>query len=280
MSLFIAHLSSLASRLLLSLAVVLLLALPASAGTPHVRFDASTTIECVDITPDDFAAAYPRDMVVEAKFRVSVLVDEGSEADVEDVTITLASPQQRLRVADFAPRTETASDYTGQIETTSKTESHRSAEASIKGLITGFYGPATAQATPSAAAGTSKHTVTNESFRKLPTKNLVVASGTVQGEAGVFFKLKRSSQVPLEGTREYTVLLVVPRDWRGDGMTLTCEARGYSQKLLVRKLANCGQVQQPVGLYLTGDAEARRAAFRLSGMSHAKSDDAYHYSHR
>lgn len=243
-----------------------LLAFPAAApaAPPRVAFDASTTVECVDVTPDDFALAYPQDMVIEARFRVSILLEAGSESDVEDVTITLASPKHRLRVADYAPRTLAASDFTGQIETTSTTEVHRSAEASLKGVINALYGPAVAQATPSAGAAASQHRVTNETFRKLPAKNLVVASGTVHGEAGAFFRLKRSSQAPLEGTREYVLLLVVPRGWRGDWMTLTCQARSYAPKLLLRKLEECGQVQRHVGLYLAGDDVARQAAFRLA----------------
>jgi hypothetical protein len=238
----------------------------AAAGTPRVGFDASTTVECVDITPEDFAAAYPHDKVIEARFRVSVLLESGAESDVEDVTITL-SGTPRMRVADYAPRTEAASDFAGQIDTTSRTETHRSADLGIKGVIDAIYGPAVAHATPSAQATATHHRVTNESFHKLPAKNLVVASGTVQGEAGVFYKLKRSSQAPLEGTREYTVLLVVPRSWRGDAVTLTCQARGYTQKFLVRKLEDCGQMSTRVGLYLTGDAEARQSAFRVSRKS-------------
>lgn len=249
---------------LLALAFMFVQPAAATAGTPRVGFDASTTVECVDITPDDFAAAYPHDKVVEAQFRVSALLQSGSESDVEDVTITLSGSPQRLRVADYAPRTEAASDFIGQIETSSKTETNRSAEASIKGVIDAIYGPAVAHATPSAGASASQHHITNESFRKLPAKSLVVASGTVHGEAGVFYKLKRSSQAPLEGTREYTVLLVVPRNWRGDSVTLTCQARGYAQKFLVRKLEDCGQMQTRVGLYLAGDDGARQAAFNLA----------------
>jgi hypothetical protein len=236
----------------------------AQAALPRAVIDVGTTVECRDVTPADFVAAHPQEKIIEAKFRFSVLLIEGREPDLEELQLTIDSPQRRLRVVDFQPRTELASDLAGDVEVCNTDDRTQSLNASLGGVVSGDQGPAHAQVTPAAGVGVTQNRGSKETYHRLPPKQLVLASGTTNAEHGVFFKWRRTSQIALEGSREVTCRLLVPHDWTGDWVQFHCDILGRHKNYFTDKVELSGRAQTLVALYLSGDSVAQHAAIALA----------------
>jgi hypothetical protein len=117
----------------------------------------------------------------------------------------------------------------------------------------------------SANASTTHRNELKETSKKVPPGKMIVASGTMDNEHGVFFKLKRSSAAPFEGTKLVSFRFVVPADWRGDWVVVSAQARGTVRKsLFFKSIEPCGETKAFVGLYLAGDASAQHVALELA----------------
>ena len=217
-----------------------------------VEFDASRAVPCrVVASTVDIG-----NKLIEARFRVSILVNQGRPEDVEDVVVLIEGPHCRLRVIDFSPKTEMANTVAGEVQTTRTTEKTASAGAQLGGgALPPLYGLA------SASLSGSQHNVVAQTFKELPSKCLVLASGTTDGEHGVFFKVKGAPQVPLEGAKDFICTFEVPNEWRGDWCLLSCHARGLSERN--KKLNCCGRAEIFVGLYLEDDEHGQDVARQL-----------------
>jgi hypothetical protein len=174
------------------------------SAAPEVTFDIPFTIECRDVTPKGFRETHPSEKIIEAKFRVSMRITKGIEKDIKDLVYVIDSPERRLNVSDFIPRTKLGSEVAGTISIV------ETAENSLGGALAVKY-----EAAEATGQASQKKTRT-ESYTKLPPKELVLASGTVNREHGVFFKLRPSSDDSLEGMKEFACLFAVPKEWRGD----------------------------------------------------------------
>ncbi|HEX4131580.1 MAG TPA: hypothetical protein VHZ24_16190 [Pirellulales bacterium] len=234
----------------------------AAAAAPRVQFDTATVVECRDVTPPSAYRLSPNERLYEAQFNVSMLLTAGSEDDLKEMLLFISSPERRLRVVDFFPRNELASDITGPIERKETTERTTMIEFGPHATVTS--GPVQVQGTPGAAAQWTKHTGTDETYHKLPPKKLIVASGTTGNGSGVFFKLHPSTQDSLQGAHSFRVTFAAPADWRFDRVKLRCEARGYGKVLFVKQEELAGATSLTVGLHRSGDVAARQAAYRVA----------------
>jgi hypothetical protein len=237
---------------------------PALTAAPlEIKFSASQTVACRDVTPPEFAAISPGEKLIEAQFRVSALLWQGQEEQIEELLILIASPQRRLRVVDFWPKTESVSDIAGPIERSQTQDSTRSLEAGLRGSITAAQAGISGQLSPSLGAGYSSHEAVKETYKKLPPRQLLLASGTLHGDASLFFKLKPSTQGSLEGARVMSCVFAVPAQWRGDWVLITCLAKGRTDRQLVPRIEECGRGEFHVGLHLEGDLAAKTLADQL-----------------
>lgn len=243
-----------------------------AASPPDVKFNAARQVACREVTTPEFAAANPREKQIEAVFRLSMLID-GDPAKLDEALIVFSSPMRRLAVADFAPRSESVTDIVGPIERSESQDASRSLQFGLGGTVGAKHEIATAQVSPSASSGLTEQECVKESYKVLPERKLLVASGVVHGDQGVFFKLKPSTQEPLEGEREFRCIFVVPKSWRGDWLAVHCLARGQSRRQFTTQIEECGRAQFIIGLYLEGDPSAKRLA-RLVGDLQARSSDA------
>lgn len=235
----------------------------AVAAEPRLAFDFGRTLECRDVTPPKFAAAYPDERVVECTLRLSVYLSEGDMADVETLRVEISDCDQRLRVFDFSPRTRLEAALSKDIEWIKTTEASHEFGASLGGELPAVIGEVVAHVTPTINAGTGgRETVTEKQTRVAP-KQVVVASGTIEQEHGVFFTLRPSPRVSLEGVHELTVAFIVPAAWRGDAVRVTCKAAGEQKTLWITQQKVWAEASGGVALYLAGDVEGRRAAERL-----------------
>lgn len=247
-------------QLACSLAIVVFWNSAAGAAAPRVSFDTPYTAECRDVTPEAFGEANPELRIIEARFRVSTRLLAGREADLDEVLIEIASTDERLTVVDFMPRTELDTDIAGEIEVVENRERTDSTNAGLGGTVGIEYGLAKAAVTPSAGGGNTRHSGAKESYKRIPPKQLLLASGTIDRGHGVFFKLKPSSNASLEGMREFACLFVVPCDWTSDSVQVTCAARSAKKGYFSTQGPSCGGGTFDVGLYLEGDADGRAAA--------------------
>jgi hypothetical protein len=125
------------------------------------------------------------------------------------------------------------------------------------------------QALPAVNANTTRRNQTQETTKKIPQGKVVIASGTLDNEHGVFFKMKPSVVAPFEGVKTLSFRFVVPGDWRGDWVVLSAEAKGHFKRYLFKTVETCGQAKAFIGLYLAGDAAAERAAMELGEQQEA-----------
>ncbi|HUY87951.1 MAG TPA: hypothetical protein VMV10_04370 [Pirellulales bacterium] len=240
------------------------------AAGPKVGFDLGYAVECRDVTQQAFAMLHPDEKVIEANLRLTVRLERGEEADVEQLLFEISSPSERLRVIDFLPKTQLEVDAQDGVEVTKTTETIHSLGGSLGTnlAVTARDGKNNGlmltQAMPAVNANTTHRNQTQETSKKIPQGKVVIASGTQDNEHGVFFKLKRSAVTPFEGVRTLSFRFVVPSDWRGDWVVLSAEAKGRVKRYFFKSVETCGQAKAFIGLYRAGDAEAERAALQLA----------------
>ena len=151
--------------------------LAAAEAIPRVEFDIPYTVACRDATTDEFREKNPERKLIEAQLEVSTLLREGKEDDLQQITVSLSSPRQRLRVEDFAPRTELHSDVQGEIKIVEKSEEIKTSDASLGGAISGDIGPVKAKISPTLGGVKTHKNATEGNFTKLPPKQVLVAAG-------------------------------------------------------------------------------------------------------
>jgi hypothetical protein len=154
-----------------------------------------------------------------------------------------------LKVLDFLPNTtlesSTAED---RIEVSDSTES--------SDALTGDARVAYSLLSLGGTLNQSNKKTESNHYQKLAPKHLVLASGTTNRGHGVFYKLRPSQDASLEGAKEFMVLCIVPKQWRGDWCTVTCSARVKKKSAVGSSVAVAGIEHAHIGLHLTGDDEA------------------------
>ena len=246
-------------RYVLAIATLLCFSLANSssqAAETKVVFDVPDTIECRGVTPKDFVAAHPSLKVIEAKFRVSARIVDGSETDLVDFLYTLVSPGLRLKIQDYLPNTtleSTTADDRIEVTATSEDSDTTTGDAHVAYKVFSLGG---------SKNETAKNTKSDH-YKEIVPKALVLASGTMNREHGVFFKLRPSKGASLEGAKTFTLLAVVPKEWTGDWCAISCASRAKKKSFLSTSIAAAGLEQAHVGMYLAGDHEARSRAEEL-----------------
>jgi hypothetical protein len=232
------------------------MAMPAAASTPEVRFDVVRLVACQDVTTEAFAAANPDERLLQARLEVSSLITQGDESNLLQYFYQVTSPQRRLQIADYQPRTTAASDYAGDISIEKRKEKNRSLGLSVSSAWDYMVG-----ASGHGEMGTKDSSSVR--YELVPPQESVAASGTMYRGYGVYFKLKRMRQSLLEGAKEFVITFRAQRDWRSDYLYLRCQATGIDRSI-VRRLdeeVRCGAADFLVALHLEGD-EASKAAAR------------------
>lgn len=242
-----------------ALAIVMIVAgtvRSASAEDVKAVFDVPDKIECRDVTPTKCAAAYPDAKVIEGTIRISASLAEGTEDSIVDFTYMISSPEMRLKVLDYLPNTMLESRYADdRIEVTDRVEDTDSTNLEAVAGYSLF-------SLSAARSQVNRRTESNQ-YERIAPKALVLASGTMNRGHGVFYKLRRSNAVSLEGAKEFTFLAKVPKNWRGDWCTVVCTSRANKKSLLGNSIVSAGAVRIDVGLHITGDREAADLCLQL-----------------
>ena len=227
------------------------------ATDTKVAFDIPSKVECRDVTPEKCAAVHTTMKVIEAKFRISASFVDGEEASTVDFVYMISSPDMRLKVLDFLPNTTLESSTAeGHIEVTDSTES--------TDALTGDARVAYSILSLGASKNLSNKKTESNHYQRVAPKHLVLASGTVNRGNGVFYKLRPSEGGSLEGAKEFVLMAIVPKKWRGDWCTVICSARTHKKSAVSNSISITGIEQAHVGLYLAGDTEASELAESLT----------------
>ncbi len=231
------------------------------AADTKVTFDIPDSVECRDVSPQEFTAAYPTMKVIEAKFRISVRI-EGAETSIVDLLYLMTNPELRLKIQDYLPNTmleSTKADDRIEVTSTTEDSSTTGANAGVnyKTLALGL----------SRITGSKK--TESDHYKQIVPKALILASGTINRQHGVFFKLRPSTGVSLEGAKEFSFLAIVSMEWRADWITIACAARAKRKSFLSTTVSLAGIEQAHVGLYLRGDHEATELAEELCAVQEA-----------
>lgn len=235
----------------------------AALAAPHVAFDFARSIECRDVVAAPIADSqdpYTRPRLVEFALPLSVRFNGLSPEDVDELDVEINGAVAGLRVYEFSPQTQLASDIEKPIETTTTTTRARSLDATLGGELPLPYAEGVAHVAPSLSAGLSGTKTAVEKLHRLPPKHAVVVSGTSSEGRGVFFKLKRSSQTSLEGVHVLAVTFVVPAEWRGGDVRVGCTARGRRKVLWLKQEATLGGGVATVRLFASDAKSTHQVA--------------------
>jgi hypothetical protein len=183
---------------------------------------------------------------------VSAYLISGTIDEVEAITIEIGNSDNRLRVYDFSPHTRLESDCSGDIQTTRTRESSRSLTASLGGEVPGGIGGVVANLKPTINGVTGGKEVVTDTMKRIAPRQVVIVSGTINDEHGVFFTLRSSSVSSLEGLHEFIVQFVVPAGWCSDDLQVNCRATGDQEMLWIKRQKIWAQKSTAVSIILTG----------------------------
>jgi hypothetical protein len=263
-------LTSIARRFSAFAFILFSLAASAFADAPAVSFDLGYMVECYDVTPQAFALLHPDEKIIEADLRVSVRMEKGEQKDVEQLQFEFTSPGERLRVIDFMPRTQIEAEATDPIEVVKTSETVRAIGGTLGGTVSlsggnsHVTGVVATSALPAGNANATHRNELKETTKKTPPGKVVVASGTLANEHGVFFKLHQSSAASFEGIKRLSFRFVVPSRWSGDWVVLSCQATGTVKRWFTKSTELIGESKAFLALYVSGNTSAEQAALALA----------------
>jgi hypothetical protein len=235
----------------------------AALAEDAIHFDLPATAAAVDVTPCESLGA---ERLVSIEFRLSLIADSLPSPKVEQVVVQICPMGGEAMVADYAPRTELASKYAGNIEVTESKEVTDHYGASIDGayghLVRGNIG-----------ADRGEKSLNATKFNRVAPMHVVAASGTTHRGRGVYFKLRADDQQVLEGDKRFTIVLRVPEHWRGELIDFRVEAesviKSFSSSLtslagIPPKSQVIGRSRFIVATHCNDDVEMTAAALRLA----------------
>lgn len=228
----------------------------AVGAEPRVQFDTGYLVPCREVTTPEFASANPGQRLVEARLQISSLIVAGSETDITQHVYRFDGVQGTLQVHDYLPKTMLETRYASPIVT--KTNDEEGATLNIN-----LLGKYETISTGGITAEWRKNNHANREYSLLPPLEAVSASGTLNRERSVYFKLRGNERTWLEGAKEFAVILAVPQTWQADFLRVRCDAEGIRQADGKEERFNCGQREFLVGLFQQGDEVARDAAYQL-----------------
>lgn len=126
------------------------------------------------------------------------------------------------QVSDYAPQTQTTSDWAGEISSESVQNKNFVLNTNLNAGLPG-YGTAGFLLNST----NNENTVSRQSFKAPLTA--VVTSGLTQRGRGVFFRFTNSRETIIEGGQKLQFVLDVPPAWNGDLLRIHCVARNAEQ---------------------------------------------------
>ena len=231
----------------------------AASPQPSVHFDAPSSAACLDVTPLEFQAQNPLEKLMAVRVAVSLLSNARDASEIDEVVYYLHAFENRGQIIDYGPKTTAVSDVVGSIRVSTESKTggglQLNAGAHFEEVLDG-----------GASFTNSNSQSALETFERLPSRDVVVASGTIGRGSGVYFKLRNHSQLALEGEHHVMLVMQVPLQWRADYLRLICRAYGGNGKHGNLLLADESLL---LPIYAEGDLVARNLATHLLNAQRA-----------
>ncbi len=210
-----------------------------TATEPLIRFDAAAAVAAI---PADTPAAtnitgIASDQQVDSEqsssgnnrlwlipLELSTLIVSPTAPRVDQVLIEAQLLDESLRVADYGPRTQTASRYVGDISVELCEESNQRMGLSAVGSY-----PPLVKADLGADVGGKQSEL--RKYQEVAPLEILAAAGTTGRHRGVFFKLRATPQQVLEGDKLFYLVVTAPVDWRAGLLSLRMRAQSTRRSL-------------------------------------------------
>jgi hypothetical protein len=222
----------------------------AAADPPSIRFDMPPT-----------AAAQPTDdpQQVSIDLRLSSMIESPDPLPIRQWIVRCVPRDESILIADYSPRTETASDLATPIQIKQCEEESESGGLAIDGAYANLT---------RAHAGIDrgvKNTNTIQ-FDRVAPMHAVTAAGTINRGNGVYFKLRWTATQVLEGEKTFGITMRVPPGWRGGLIDVSVVAYSDTKSLLSweTEVKAIGQANFVVAAFRSGDARAAELARTVS----------------
>lgn len=182
---------------------------------PRIRFDVPAMVTCREITTEEFANTHSLEKLLEVRLTTSSLLATGTDRCIRELFFFVYSPERSFEIVDFSPQTTLITEFASPIDESQNQENSNSAGLNLTPNLE-LAGKANITASLSDRQATTKR------ISRLPPKQLAVASGTQNRGTAVYFKMKPSTQLTLEGTQDILLMIKVPIAWRADVMHVHC----------------------------------------------------------
>lgn len=236
-----------------------------TASKPHVRFD---------VRPIAIARPIDASPNLQIDVMVSAMAPTLDPQAMEQWDIQITPRNEFVQIADYAPRTQLASELAGPIDVKSTNEQSKS----FGMTAVGNYGPAHADA----GLDQGSKSIHSTSFQKVAPMRAVIASGTVDRGRGVFFKLRAAEQQVLEGEKQFGITLSVPATWRADLLDVKIKGERKTRPFgaFSDEIEIVGEAHFVVATYRKGDTEAGTWARNLAASEDNLRDSANRFRER
>lgn len=192
-----------------------------------ISFDLPPTAVAVPVTNKNGVAslAYGSAELVEINLRLSSLVCGSEFPQIDRWVVRCVPRSSSWQVADYAPRTETATDFAGPIQIKKTDEETSAFGLSTDAAPVHFRGAFVGANGHMGFDQTEKQGTATQYERHAPL-HAVTASGTIERGRGVYYKLRWTSTQVLEGEKEFNIQFSVPVGMRAGLMDVSVVAVG------------------------------------------------------
>lgn len=205
------------------------------ASKDAVVFDMAGACEYRDVTPADFKSSDGR-RVLQFSFSISNRFNK-PESEIDHILYSIRFPTD-VEVADFLPKTALDTDVVGPVSESGASESETEVTVQLGGEL-GAQFLLGKVVTVGGKIGADRESRTRDqvshswSLQRLPAKQAVTASGTLDRRQGVYFKLRPFSQATLEGEKRLVALCVVPANWESKFVLVECAASDDARERII-----------------------------------------------
>ena len=222
------------------------------AGEPAVVFDVPAVLPVHEL----IAVGVPpvtHSKIVEIVIPVTVEISPDDRMNISEFRFDISWSGSSFPIEDYGPKSQTVSHIDGPINV------DRSDNSSF-GIGLNGQSDKLEFATLTGNADLSKGSSDRKSYKEIPQRYPVIASGTIKRGTGAFFRFHRSRTETLEGGREVVVAYRVGRDWRGGLLKVDCRALGQRKMFgsITHDIDQSKTFMMPV--FIEGDVRAKGMA--------------------
>tara|TARA_R110002049_G_scaffold2750_7_gene22068 strand:- start:2140 stop:3246 length:1107 start_codon:yes stop_codon:yes gene_type:complete len=226
---------------------------PLAVAQPHSSCDGDAT---------EWPAAMqllPGETMVTCELNLSSMISTPQAPQIDQWLVRCQPRDDSVRIADYQPRTEVASELEGPIQVKELDEQTESFGLSIDGA----YGHL---AQGNLGGDQGKKQTDSYQYNKIAPLQAVTASGTINRGRGVYFKLRWTATQVLEGEKKFTLTFRVPAHWRSGLIDVSVIAQSHRRSFASWDdgVKTIGAASFVVAAYRQGDREAAMAAQTLA----------------